>query len=154
MTDRPYDPQLHNPPRQQSQGPVGIPWRWGRKTHRDHLRFLLAVQQLRSRRILPLDPIERLLKPAFHQMLADVLHRLGAAAKRLGDSPIGPIWTIGIGLEQNLRPPNLLAGSAQLLYHPAQLFPFLIRQTNHILLSHQSLLALEPLVTDYPKSLV
>jgi hypothetical protein len=87
-------------------------------------------------------------------MLSDVLHRLGAAAERLGNLPIRPRRAIGIGLEQNLRSPNLLARSAQLLYHPAQFFPFLIRQTNHILLSHQSLLALEPLVKDYPNSLV
>lgn len=87
-------------------------------------------------------------------MLADVLHRLGAAAKRLGDLPIRPRGAIDIGLEQNLRPPNLLACPAQLLHQPAQFFPFLIRQTNHILLSHQSLLALELSIVDYPNSLM
>lgn len=82
-------------------------------------------------------------------MLADVLHRLGAAAERLGNLPIRPRRAIGIGLEQNLRPPNLLACSAQLPDHATQLVTFLIRQTNHILLSHQSLLALEPTVNDH-----
>jgi hypothetical protein len=87
-------------------------------------------------------------------MLTDVLHRLGAAAIRLGNLPVRPRGAIGIGLEQNLRPPDFLAGSAELLYHAAQFFPFRIRQTNHILLLHQSLLALEPLVNDYPNPLV
>jgi hypothetical protein len=88
-------------------------------------------------------------------MLPNILHRLGAAAQRLGDLPIRPIRSIGIGigLEQNLRPPNLLARSAQLPDHSAQLVPFFIRQTNHKLLSHQSLLALELSIVDYPNSL-
>jgi hypothetical protein len=87
-------------------------------------------------------------------MLANILHRLGAAAKRLGDPPIRPRRPIGIRLEQNLRPPNLLARSAQLPNHAAQFLPLLIRQTNDIFLLHQSLLALELIVNDYPNSLV
>jgi hypothetical protein len=87
-------------------------------------------------------------------MLADVLHRLGTTAKRLGDLPIRPRRTIGIGLEQNLRPPDFLTRSAQLLYHATKFFPLLIRQTNHVFLPHQSLLALEPTLSDYPNSLM
>lgn len=86
-------------------------------------------------------------------MLPHILHRLGAATIRLGDLPIRPRRPIGIGLEQNLRPPNFLAGSAQLFDYPIQFFPFLIRQTNHIFLSHQSLLALERTFHHYPNSL-
>jgi hypothetical protein len=153
MTDRSGDAQLHDTPRQQSQRPVGIPRRRRTQPQRDQLRLLLPIQQLGRRRMLRLHPLQRLFKPAFHQMLANILHRFGAAAIRLGDLPIRPPRAIGIRLEQNLRPPNLLAGAAQLLYHPPQLFPFFIRQTNHILLFHQSLLALEPLGNDYPNSL-
>jgi hypothetical protein len=126
MTDRPDNAQLHDPPGQQPQRPVGIPRRRRRKTHRDHLRLLLAIQQLR-RRIPAFDPVERLFKATLHQMLTDIFHRFGAAAKRLGDPPIRPVWPIGIGFEQNLRPPNFLAGSTQLLNHLTKIFTFLTR---------------------------
>jgi hypothetical protein len=115
---------------------------------------LPAVQQLRSRRILPLDPIERLFQAAFDQVLTDVFHRLGAAAIRLGNLPIRPRRAIDVGLEQNLSPPNLLAGSTQPLHNDRQLFPLLIGQTNYELLSHQSLLAPKNKRKDYPNSLM
>jgi hypothetical protein len=86
-------------------------------------------------------------------MLTDVFHRLGAAAERFGNLPIRPRRAVGVGLEQNLRPPNLLAGSAQLLHNHRQMFPLLIRQTNDELLSHQSLLAPKNTLKDYPNLL-
>lgn len=104
--------------------------------------------------MLPLHPLQRLLKPTLHQMLPDILHGLGAAPKRLGYLPIRPRRPIGIRLQQNLRPPHFLTGSAQLLDHPLKFLPFRICQTNHIFLSHQSLLALERTFHHYPNSLV
>lgn len=86
-------------------------------------------------------------------MLTDVLHRPGAAAIRLGNLPIRPRRAVGVGLEENLSPPNLLAGSTQLLYNDRELIPLLICQTNYELLSHQSLLALTNTLRDYPNLL-
>jgi len=154
MTDRFGDAQFHDPPGQQPQRPVGVSRGRRGKTHRDQLRFLPAVQQFRSRRVLASYPIKCLFKPTFNQMLTNILHRFGATSIGLGDLPIRPRRTIGIGLEQNLSPPNLLARPAQLPDHLAKLLAFLIGQTNHIFLSHQSLLALKRLVNDYPNSLL
>lgn len=87
-------------------------------------------------------------------MLTNILHRFGATPICLGDLPIRPRRAIGIGLEQNLSPPNLLARPAQLPDHLAKFLAFLIGQANHIFLSHQSLLALKRPMNDYPNSLV
>lgn len=86
-------------------------------------------------------------------MLANVLHRLGTTTECLGDLSIRPRRTIGIRLQQNLRPSNLLTTSFQFPDNAAKHFPFLICQTNHILLLHQSLLALERPLIDYPNLL-
>jgi hypothetical protein len=81
-------------------------------------------------------PVQRDLKAFRYKALSDVLHRFGTAQKRLGDLLVGPVGTIGIGLEQNLSPPHFLRRSFQFLNHTAQDFPFLFREPNNILLFH------------------
>jgi hypothetical protein len=52
--------------------------------------------------------VGRTAKALRHQTLPQVLDGLHAARKRFGDAGIRPPWTIGISLQQDLRPTNLL----------------------------------------------
>jgi len=97
---------------------------------------LLAIQNLRRRRHRALLTIERFSEPLLHQPLANVLDRLGAASKRLGDASIGPSRPVRICLEKDLGSFDLLAAAAELLDDLLKFFAFLIVQPNDILLLH------------------
>jgi hypothetical protein len=54
----------------------------------------------------------------------------------LGDGLVYPIWTIGVGLEQNLSTSHLLPGSLALVDNAPQLDSCSLRQSNDIQLPH------------------
>jgi hypothetical protein len=141
VADRLHDAQFHDLPGQQAQRPVGIAGRGWAQTGGDDLGLLLAIEQLRGRRVRPLDAVERLLEAAFDQPLADVLHRLPATTEGVDDLRVRPAGAVGVRLQKYLSAANLLAGALELLDDARELFPFLFRQTNHVLLAHRSLLA-------------
>jgi len=108
---------------------------------------LLARQQFLHRRLRPFDPVERLFESPLDQPLAKPFDRSGPTRKRLGDPLVGPIRPVGVGLQQNLSTPNLLAGSLQLLDHALKLIPLLIRQSHHVQLPHGT----PPCATQHPQ---
>jgi hypothetical protein len=55
------------------------------------------------------------------------LRQARSTRKRLGDTLVGPIWPVGVGLQENLSTPNLLTGPLELLDHGLKLIPLLIR---------------------------
>ena len=57
---------------------------------------------------------QRLLEPFLHAALANVLDRLGAARKGLGDPLVGPRRPVRIGLQENLRAAHFLAAPVEL----------------------------------------
>ena len=158
MADRLHDAQLDDRARQQPQRPVGVPGRRLAQTRGDHLGLLLAVEQLRRGRRLPLDAVERRLEAVFDQTSADVLDRLPAAAERIGDPLVGPAGPVGVGLQQDLGAADPLAGALELPDNLRELLAFLGRQANDMYLAHQSLLAQRPAKSrraggsDYPKT--
>ena len=80
--------------------------------------------------------VERLPKTSFHQPLADFLHGLATAGKRLGNLLVRPVRPVRVRLQQNLSPPDLLTCSLQFLDYCLKFLAFLIRQPNNILLLH------------------
>ena len=89
--------------------------------------------------MLPFDAVERLLEPTFAEIASNVLDGLPSTIKRVGDLLIGPSRAIGVGFKKNLGAPHLLAGSLELFDDRRKLFPFLIREANHMNLPHKSL---------------
>jgi hypothetical protein len=105
------------------------------------LGLLFAIEQLGRWRLRPLEALEGRLQAPFNQTLADILHRLPATTEGVGNLLVRPAGTVGVGLQKNLRPTYPLAGAPELPDDFRELCPFLIRQTNHIQLPHESLLA-------------
>jgi hypothetical protein len=58
----------------------------------------------------PFDPVERLFESPLDQPQSKPFDRSRPTRKRLGDTLVGPIWPVGVGLQENLSTPNLLAG--------------------------------------------
>jgi hypothetical protein len=82
------------------------------------------------------DPVKRLLKTALDQPLAEPLDRSRPTRKCLGDALVGPIRSVGVGIEQNLGTANFLCRSLQFLDNALKLIPFLIRQSHNGSLLH------------------
>ncbi len=69
--------------------------------------------------------------------LANPFDRSSPTGERLGNLLVGPIRTIRISLQQDLSASHFFAGPLQLLHHHLKDAPFLVRQTNHVLLVHR-----------------
>jgi hypothetical protein len=106
------------------------------QTQRNHAGFLISAEQFFGRRPLALRSLKRLPKTPFDQPLANLLHRLHLAGKRFRNPLIGPVRSVRIRLEQDLSTLYLLTRSLQFLDHLLKFSPLLIREPNHILLSH------------------
>jgi len=114
-------------------------WRspWGAaQPHRDELGLLFPIEQLGSRWGFALLAVERALEAVPDQALPDVLDRFRAAVERLGNARVRPARSVGVGLEQHLRPPDLLRRAFQLLDDAPQSFPLLIREADNLLFLH------------------
>lgn len=92
--------------------------------------------------MLPFDAVECLFEAPFDQPLANVLDGLPSTIKRVGDLLVSPSRAVGVRLQKNLGTPDPLARALELLDDRCELFPFLIRESNHINLPHTSLHAL------------
>ena len=140
MADGFHDRELHHLTSQEAKRPVGVPFGRGPRTHRDDLGFLFAVKQLLGRWFDPLGPVECFFEASLDQPLTNILDRLGAARKRLGDPLIRLLWSVGIRLQQDLSAANLLTRPLQFLDDLDQCGTFQIRQSDDILLLHGNLL--------------
>ena len=107
--------QLDDLASQQPQRPVGVALGRRPESHGDDLGLLLAVEKFPSRRAAcDWLALQRLLKASLDEPLPNVLHRLGAASKRLGNPPVRPRRAVRVRLQQDLGPTHLLAGPFQL----------------------------------------
>ena len=136
MTDRLHDLQRHGLFSQQPQGPVGKSFRRLAQPQRDDLRFLLSVENLPANPTLGFAG-ERYLKPLGHQTLPEAFHGLPTTVECLGDFCVGPMETIHVRLEQDLRTTHLLRRDTPHLQELIQCLSLCIRQPNKILLLHR-----------------
>jgi hypothetical protein len=97
---------------------------------------LVTREQFFHRRLLTLDPVERLFKSSLDESVTKPLHGSRPTRECVSDTLIRPIRAIGIGLEQHLSTPHLLPGPFQLLDNTLKLDSFWLRQSNNIQLPH------------------
>jgi hypothetical protein len=97
---------------------------------------LVARQQLLHGRLRSFDAVERFVKTPLDQPLSQPLDRSCPTRERLSDAFVGPIRTVGVGLQQNLGTSNLLARALEFLDNALQITPLLIRQSHDIHLPH------------------
>jgi hypothetical protein len=76
---------------------------------------LLAGQQLLHGRPRTFDPVERLFETPLDQPLSQSLDRPRPTREGLRDSLIGPVRSVGIGLQEDPGPPHLLSRPLQFL---------------------------------------
>ena len=136
MADGFHDLQYHHLFRQQPQRPARKPRRRRGQTQRDHLRFLLPIQQLRTRWLESGLAVKSHPKAFHNQPLSEVLDRPGPTAVCLCDPRIRPAGAIGIRLEQHLGPADPLRRTLGFADNPLESLPFLIREANNVLLLH------------------
>ena len=117
MTDRVDNLQFHYLRGQQSRGPSSVTGRRFPQSQRDDLRFRLAVENRSCRGRLALLPFQSRLETLRHETLADILHRLHPAPKRLADLVIRPRWSVRIRLQQNPRTTCLLRTPLRFTHH-------------------------------------
>ena len=103
---------------------------------RDDACLLIARQQFLHRWLRSLNAVERVFKPALNQALPNFLDRSCPTRKRIGDPLIGPISSIRVGFQQDLRTPHLLARPLQLFDNALEFASLLIRQPHDISLLH------------------
>jgi hypothetical protein len=97
---------------------------------------LVAGQQFLHGRLLTLDSVERLFESLLDEALAQSFHGSRPTRVGLSNTVVGPVWTIGVGLQEDLSTSNFLPGSPQLLDNALKLKAFLLRQSNDIQLPH------------------
>jgi len=143
VADRLDDPQLDDTARQQPQRPVRVALRGRPQTQGDDLRLLFAVEQLEARGQRPPLAFQRPLEPFQHATLANVLDRLGATRKGIGNLLVGPPRSVRIGLQENLSAAHLLAAPLELADRLSTDLAFLGGESNDVLfLRHESCLGL------------
>ena len=138
MADRLDDRQLDDRARQQPQRPVGIALRGRPQTQGDEVSLLFAVEQFGDRGGLPPFSFQRLLEPFQHASLANVLDRLGAARKGVGDLLIGPRRPVRIGLQENLSAAHFLTAAVELSDRLSTDLAFLHCESNDVLFLHRN----------------
>jgi hypothetical protein len=138
VADRFHDLQRHRALCEQTQGPVGKPLRRRPEAKGNDFGLLLAVEYLGAEPALGLA-LECDLEPFRHQAFPQSLNRARSTVERLSNLGVRPVRAIGVGLQQDTRPPHLLSGDASLLQSGKDL-PLGIRQPNDILLSHGPIL--------------
>jgi len=137
--DRIDDRQLDDPARQQSQRPVRETLRGRAQTQSDDLRLLFAAEQFGDRGRRPPFAFQRPLEAFQHAALANVLDRLGAARKGVGDPLVGPRRPVRIGLQENLCTAHLLAAPLELADRLLTDLAFLSGESNDVLfLRHEN----------------
>jgi len=123
-------------PGQEPQAPVGVSLGRRAQSEGDQLSLLLAAENLFRGRLLSLLAVQDLLETLGHKALSQFLDSTSSAIVRLCDSLVCPSRAGLIGLQEHLRPPDLLARPGELRDNISQNPAFLRRQPHDILLSH------------------
>jgi hypothetical protein len=108
--------------------------------HGDQFRLAGAVEQFRRRRRRPFLANQCPLEAFQDERLPHVLDGPRPAANRLADLGVIPRGPVGVGLEQDRRPPQFLRLARFLLDGRFANRPFLVREPHDILLVHGNLL--------------
>ena len=106
----------------------------------DQFRLGRAIEQLRRRRCRPFLANQRSLEAFKDERLPHILDRLPPTSDRLTDFGIAPSRPVGVGFEQNRRPPQFFRLALFLLDGRVANRPFLFRESHNILLLHGNLL--------------
>src|SRR5437879_5123498 len=113
---------------------------WLAQPQGDQLRLGGTVEQLRRWRRRPFLANQRPLEAFEDEGLPHVLDRSRPATDRLADLRVIPRRPIGVGLEQDRRPPQFLRLTRFLFDGRFANRPFLVRESNNILPVHGNLL--------------
>jgi hypothetical protein len=139
MADGINDSQFYHPFPEQPKRPVRKAFGGLAQSQSDHLRLLLAIQNLNSWWIAAWLAVHGYSKAFGHQTLAKILDRLGAAPISLGNPGVRPIGSVHICSQQNLSPPDPLGRTCWIFDNFNQFLTFLARQLQDLLVVHRIL---------------
>lgn len=115
--------------------PIGLGLRGRRTRQRDQLRFLLAIELA----VLPaggLLAMQRRIQAFGGELLTHTLDGHARGVQRLGDPLVRPsVGAVGVGLEQDVRPPSHRGGVGAGVNEPLERPALLSRESNDNLMT-------------------
>lgn len=138
MTNGLYNIKLHSFSRQQAQRPTGIALRRPSQCESNELGFLAPIKFLFPRGFLTLLAVESLLKPPCNKSLTELLDGANPTRKGLCNLCVYPVRAVSVSLQKNVGTTDLLTTSAELFRNTLEFFSLFSRQSNDVLLFHDT----------------